>query len=355
MDDKYYLVAMNMIPGLGSLRVKNLMGKFGSPQEVFNASEKDLLRVSGIGKEIIARIKNFDFKTVEEEFSVCEKKGIKIICIEDEGYPPLLKEIPDPPLVLYVLGKIPACRFNFAIVGSRRASFYGISTAERFGFQLTSLGFCIISGLARGIDSSAHRGALKGGGKTIAVLGSGLLNVYPPENKSLAEEIIDRGAVISEFPLKTPPHRENFPRRNRIISGLSQGVLIVEAARRSGALITADLALEQGREVFAIPGKVNSPTSSGTNYLIKQGAKLVENVEDILEEFGIYAEAVAESELELSPEEKELISALKAGSMILDEIVIKTGMDLQRVNQYLISLQLKGVIYAGPGGVYRLK
>jgi len=355
MDDKYYLVAMNMIPGLGSLRVKNLMDKFGSPQEVFNASEKDLLRVSGIGKEIIARIKNFDFKTVEEEFSVCKKNGIKIICIEDEEYPPLLKEIPDPPLVLYVMGKIPTWRFNFAIVGSRRASFYGISTAERFAFQLASLGFCIISGLARGIDSSAHRGALKAGGKTIAILGSGLLNVYPPENKSLAEEIIDRGAVISEFPLKTPPHRENFPRRNRIISGLSQGVLVVEAARRSGALITADLALEQGREVFAIPGKVNSPTSSGTNYLIKQGAKLVDAVEDILEEFGIHKQTVDESNLDLSPYEKKIISVLRIKEMVVDEIIVKTGLNLQTVNQSLISLQLKGIIYAEPGGIYRFK
>jgi DNA processing protein len=355
MEDRDYLIAFNMISGLGSLKIKNILENFDSPQKVFQAGEEELLKLAGIGKELVARIKNFDFKILEQELSISKKHGIKIITVLDEEYPELLKEIPDPPVVLYIWGEIPVCEFSFAIVGSRRASFYGLSTAEKFAYQLACLGFCIISGLARGIDSSAHRGALKAGGKTVAVLGSGLLNIYPPENKDLAFQIMKTGAVISEFALNTPPYRENFPRRNRIISGLSRGVLVVEAAKRSGALITADLALEQGREVFAIPGKVDSPTSSGTHSLIKEGAKLVECVEDILEELGIYKETVAQTGLELSLEEKEIISALKNRDMILDEIMIKTGMDFQKVNQNLISLQLKGIISAEPGGIYRLR
>ncbi len=355
MTAKDYLIALNLIPGVGSLRVKKLIDHFGSPENVFNASEKDLISVCNIGKEIADRIRNFDFKILHKEVQLCKENNINIITIEDNNYPQLLMQLPDPPQVLYIWGKIPDDEFNLAIVGSRRASFYGLSTAEKFAFQLASLGFCIISGLARGIDSCAHQGALKAGGKTIAVLGSGLLNIYPPENKELAAKISENGAVISEFPLYTLPYRENFPRRNRIISGLSRGVLVVEAARRSGALITADLALEQGREVFAIPGKVDSPTSSGTNYLIKQGAKLVDTVEDILEEFGIYKQTVNESNLKLSSPEKKIVSVLKTKNMIIDEIVIKTGLDWQAVNQSLISLQLKGIIYAEPGGIYRLK
>lgn len=355
MTAKDYLIALNLIPGVGSLRIKKLIDYLGSPEDVFNASEKELASVCNIGKEIANRIRNFDFGILHKELQLCKENNINIITVEDNEYPQLLKQIPDPPQILYIWGKILPDEFNLAIVGSRRASFYGLSTAEKFAFQLASLGFCIVSGLARGIDSCAHQGALKAGGKTIAVLGSGLLNIYPPENRELATKIIENGAVISEFPLQTLPYRENFPRRNRIISGLSRGVLVVEAARRSGALITADLALEQGREVFAVPGRVNNPTSWGTNYLIKQGAKLVDAVEDILEEFGIYKQTVDESNLELSPYEKEIISVLKTKEMIIDEIIVKTGLDLQTVNQSLISLQLKGIIYAEPGGLYRLK
>lgn len=209
----------------------------------------------------------------------------RTLSLLDKDYPANLKYIYDPPSILYIKGNIlPEDTIAVAVVGSRRATYYGLKNAENLGFQLAAGGITIISGLARGVDSAAHRGALKARGRTIAVLGSGLNKIYPRENEELVEEIAQNGAVISEFALDTPPLRQNFPRRNRIISGLSLGVVVVEAAKRSGALITANFALEQGREVFALPGKIDSFTSKGTHDLIKQGAKLVESIEDIIEE-----------------------------------------------------------------------
>jgi len=210
---------------------------------------------------------------------------MKTLHLQDKDYPTNLKYIYQPPATIYLEGSIiPQDQIAIAIVGSRRATDYGLNNAERLGFELAARGIAVISGLARGVDSAAHRGALKAKGRTIAVLGSGLNRLYPPENKNLAREIARSGALISEFTPDTPPERQNFPRRNRIISGLSLGVVIVEAAKRSGALITAGFALEQGREVFALPGKIDSFTSGGTHDLIKQGAKLIESVEDIIEE-----------------------------------------------------------------------
>lgn len=357
MDNKFYLLALNMVKGLGPLRIKVLLEYFSSPSDIFEANRAQLMKVPGLGKEIIKRLKEFDFKLVEEEFKLCQENGIEICSIDDPSYPELLKQIPDPPPILYVKGEFNSGDLRFAIVGSRRASFYGISVAERFGYELASLGFCIVSGMARGVDSAAHRGALNAGGKTIAVLGSGLLNIYPPENKELAKEIASSGALISEFPLRTPPARENFPRRNRIISGLSCGVLVVEAGLRSGALITADLALEQGRDVFAIPGRLNSPTSVGTNKLIKQGAKLVQDIQDILEEYGINIERANEikSNLELDPRSKKIIDTLREEEADLDELVIKTGLGIQELNQLLLELEVKGIIKQHLPGKYCLR
>ena len=210
---------------------------------------------------------------------------MKALHLQDKDYPLNLRYIYQPPATIYLEGNLIAQdNIAIAIVGSRRATDYGLNNAERIGFELASRGITVVSGLARGIDSAAHRGALKAGGRTIAVLGSGLDVIYPPENKKLAQDIAQGGAVISEFIPDTPPHRENFPRRNRIISGLSLGVVVVEAAKRSGALITENFALEQGREVFALPGKVDSFTSGGVHDLIKEGAKLIESIEDIIEE-----------------------------------------------------------------------
>ncbi len=223
--------------------------------------------------------------------ALIKKLNLNVLTRQDDEYPQNLKNILYPPIVLYVKGRLkPQDCNSIAIVGSRLASFYGLSCAEKLAGELANYGLTVVSGMARGIDTASHRGALKQNGRTIAVIGSGFNRIYPPENKGLCEEIAGSGAVISEFPIDTPPEKENFPRRNRIISGLSLGVVVVEAARNSGALITADFALEQGREVFALPGKVDSSTSFGTNELIKQGAKLVSCVDDIIEEFALVQE-----------------------------------------------------------------
>jgi DNA processing protein len=269
--------------------------------------------------------------------------------------------------VLYVKGKLqPQDKYSIGIVGSRRASFYGLSSAERFASDLSALGYTVISGMARGIDTSSHKGALKAGGRTIAVMGSGFNQIYPSENKGLSEEIAQNGAVISEFPLDVLPLKQNFPRRNRVISGLSLGVLVVEAARNSGALITADFALEQGREVFALPGKVDSGTSFGTNGLIKQGAKLVSCVEDIIEELEapvkkkpegsvILDEQVNDLEDCLQPqknlagEEAALYNIISPQPLQLDEIVDKTKMDVTKIADLLLRLQMRRLIKELPG------
>ncbi len=292
MNDTERFLILNMVENLGSVRTQALLKHFGSLEEIFQAKERGLKEVKGIGEkiafEIIQSIRRIDLK---KELDLIKRYNIKIVSFLDKGYPKNLKNIYDPPIALYVLGDlVPQDDAAIAIVGSRLASFYGIQQAERLGFELASRGVTVVSGLARGIDSSAHRGALKAGGRTLAVLGSGLLNIYPKEHRGLAEEISENGAVISEFPMRTIPERGNFPKRNRIISGLSLGVVVVEAAQRSGALITSDIAMEEGREVFAVPGKVDSITSRGTNRLIKQGAKLVETANDILEELDFQIE-----------------------------------------------------------------
>src|SRR3989338_7782849 len=285
MTEQEAVIALNMISGIGSQRLKKLWEAFGAAPKVFLASEDKLKKIEGIGDKIAQEITAFRFENLKKELDLVKKLKVRIITLEDKEYPQNLKNIYDPPICLYLKGKLKEEDvLSLAIVGSRRASFYGASCAEKFAYELAGLGVTIISCLARGIDTQAHKGALKATGRTIAVLGSGLSCIYPPENKGLSEEIAERGALLSEFPLNTKPLAQNFPRRNRVISGLSQAVLVVEAARNSGALITADFALEQGRDVFAIPGKVDSATSLGTNRLIKQGAKLVDNVEDIIEE-----------------------------------------------------------------------
>lgn len=261
---------------------------FGSAQALEKPSAAVLGQVPGLcGKDIRAIVSVFDSGALEKELTLIEKNRIKVIDIFQTEYPALLKEIARPPLVLYVKGE-PAVlsQYALAVVGTRIPTTYGLKMAEDFGAQLAGLGIVVVSGLARGIDTAAHKGALQQG-KTVAVLGSGLLDVYPRENIKLAGEIVENGALISEFPLMTSPAKDNFPRRNRIVSGLCRGVLVVEAAQRSGALITAHLAAEQNREVFALPGKADSSLSRGTHQLIKEGAKLVECLDDILEELNI--------------------------------------------------------------------
>ncbi len=287
---------------------------------------------------------------------------IKIFSFTDKDYPTNLRYIYDPPPTLYIEGEIiPKDNIAIAIIGSRQGTYYGLRNAENLSFELATKGITIISGLARGVDSAAHRGALKAKGRTIAVLGSGLNVIYPPENKKLADKIAQSGAIVSEFPLDTPPHRQNFPRRNRIISGLSLGVVVVEAAKRSGALITANFALEQGREVFALPGKIDSFASGGTHNLIKQGAKLIESSEDIIEELeplisAYLKEAKRDSKTETEPnleeEEKQVYSCLSSEPIHIDEVIQKVTLSYGRLLTCLLKLEHKRLVKELPGKVF---
>jgi len=357
------LVSLNMFTDIGSIRLNKLLEYFGRPENILNASYEKLLAVSNIGPEIAKQICAFKKEDLDRELASSKELGLRIITLEDKDYPEILKKIPDPPIVLYIKGKITEeDRFSIAIVGSRRASIYGLTNAERFAFDLSKKGATIVSGMARGIDTYAHRGALKAGGRTIAVMGSGFKHIYPPENRGLAEKISSCGAAISEFPINTEPFRQNFPRRNRVISGLSLGVLVAEAARNSGALITADFALEQGRDVFALPGKVDSDNSLGTNGLIQQGAKLVSCVDDILEEYLYCINSSREQSLvkrkeDLSPdlcskEEGNVYNLVSQQSIQLDELIEKTNMDISKISGILLKLQMRKLIKQLPGKLF---
>lgn len=286
MTEKEALIILNALPDLGPVRIKDLMARFSSAVKTLEASANDLSAIPGIGRVIAGRILKWrEHFNLEKEYELMDKYGVAVVTVDEKGYPPLLREIYDPPAVLYIRGSISLDNENcIAIVGARRASYYGINTARRLARELCGRGFCIISGCARGIDTAAHEGAITAKGTTIAVFGCGIDRIYPPENGKLVEKIVSCGAVVTEFPLGTPPQRQNFPRRNRIISGLSRGVIVVEAGNRSGSLITARMAAEQGREVFSVPGRIDAMVSKGANILIKYGAKPVLSVEDVTEE-----------------------------------------------------------------------
>ncbi|MCX5706309.1 MAG: DNA-processing protein DprA [Candidatus Omnitrophica bacterium] len=355
MDRFEALVALNMAGGIGSIRLKNLLEYFKAPQDIFKAPLDKLTTFFGISENIALRINTFREEDLAKEFTLAKKYNLKISTFEDQDYPANLKNIPGLPLVLYIKGKLKEeDQFAIAIVGSRRASFYGLAQAEKFSQQLSRKGFTIISGMARGVDTYAHRGALKSQGRTIAVMGSGFNHIYPPENEKLAGTIAENGAVISEFPMNEEPLKENFPRRNRIISGLSLGVLVAEAAKNSGALITADFALEQGRDVFAIPGQVDSTNSFGTNELIKQGAKLVSSVDGILEEFILAPAASPKEETKKESslknmQENRLYGLISQEVIQLDDLAEKSGMAIPEISAILLKLQLNKLIRQLPG------
>jgi DNA processing protein len=349
------LVALNMVGGIGSNRLGKLVDYFGTPEKILSSSRRKLTEVYGIGEKIADSIVSLKKEEITKEFDLAEKQGVDIITIEDDKYPVNLKNIFDPPLVLYLKGKLkPEDSFAIGLVGSRRASFYGLSQAEGFSFNLAGYGFTIVSGLARGIDTYSHKGALKARGRTIAVIGSGFNYLYPAENRELAEEISKNGAIVSEFSLNTKPLPQNFPRRNRLISGMSLGVLVVEAAKNSGALITADFALEQGRDVFAIPGKIDSPTSFGTNELIKQGAKLTTSPLDIIEEFVAPApvekkEITEKQEVAVKGEEEKILDLISPQAIGLEDLVEMAGMDIPRISGVLLNLQIRKLVKQLPG------
>ncbi|NIS60030.1 MAG: DNA-protecting protein DprA [Proteobacteria bacterium] len=350
MDDRFYWLALNSLPGFGPVLIKALLDRFGDPRRVFEASRTESARVDGIGERLAGVIKETDVRgKVNRELELIEKFNVSIVTIRDQLYPNNLRQIYDSPPLLYVRGNLQS-RDDFAIsmVGSRLATDYGRTVTERIAGDLARHGVTMVSGMARGIDSAAHRGALSVGGRTIAVLGCGVDIVYPRENCHLFEEIITRGAVISEFPMSTPPEGANFPRRNRIISGLSLGVVIVQASSRSGSLITARLALEQNRDVFAVPGNIGMAVSQGTNRLIKQGAKLVESAEDVLEEvlprFRHQRSSSGDRDLSLEEEEERVFCVLQDEPIHIDSIIAQTRMGASRVFSTLLQLELKGLV-----------
>ncbi len=361
--------ALKSIPGIGNILFKRLIDKFSSPQKVFVASIQQLVQISGISESLALKIKSFKFKeAIRKEIDHVIEKGFHIVTFSDMNYPPLLRQIPDPPPFLYVSGELLQQSQNIAVVGSRNPTAYGISAATRLSGNLSILGFTIVSGMARGIDSAAHEGALLGKGKTIAVLGSGLDKIYPPENRKLFNQISENGAVISEFSIQSPPEAHHFPIRNRIISGMSLGTVVVEAAKKSGSLITARLAAEQNREVFAVPGSIHSFKSCGTNSLIKQGAKLVEHAQDIIEELspqiqenleGNSVNAYLDNQLKVLPElnsdEQIVMNHLEPYPIHVDELVRKTSMAPGKLLGILLKFELEGIAQQLPGKCFSLK
>lgn len=363
MTEREALLALSLIPGIGGVLLRNLLGSLGSAEAVLFAPLERLSQVEGVGQATASAIRSFPWReALEAECRLIEEEGIPYVLWGDPGYPEPLKTIPSPPPVLYLKGaweeRDPTA---IAIVGSRRATHYGRAVAEQLAYEMASRGLTIVSGMARGIDSAAHRGALAAGGRTVGILGSGLGVIYPPENKALAAKIAASGALLSEFPFKTPPHRENFPRRNRLISGLSLGVVIVEADLKSGALITADHALEQGREVFAIPGNITSKTSRGCHRLIKQGAKLVETWEDVWEELQPHlgplpGEGTQEALPLLAEEEERLYRLLqKEGPLHIDELIVRSGLAPSQVASRVLTLVMRGLVEELPGKVFGRK
>jgi len=372
-------LALKKVEGVGNLGFKTLVEAFGSPAEVFAAPYEALRCIPGIGEKTARQILSFrDWEACYAELRRVREQSISLVTFLDPDYPRRLLNIYDFPPLLYVKGVLSNDDIPVAVVGSRQASPYGRFTTERLCRELALKGITIVSGMARGIDSSAHSGALAGRGRTLAVLGSGLDVIYPPENEPLFRKIAAQGAVISEFPLGTPPNAAHFPARNRIISGISLGVVVVEAGIKSGSLITARIALEQGREVFAVPGAIDSSGSRGTHRLLKEGAKLVEGIEDILDEIlpqlqgpditppasrpstspdGDRA-ARAPGRLpatDLSETERRIVSALSPEPIEVNAIVRLTGLPVQEITTNLLQLEMKGLVHPLPGNRYRLE
>ncbi|HHU75287.1 MAG TPA: DNA-protecting protein DprA [Firmicutes bacterium] len=358
-ENKYYH-ALKLVPSLGPRRIKRLIDYFKTPQEAWKAPKEDLLRLDKFGVRLVDEfLRRRSMIDPDRAWEGILKKNIKVISWDEPGYPHLLKEIYDPPPLLYYQGDIGVLRDScLAIVGSRRHTAYGKEIAYKFAAKLADYGLTIVSGMARGIDTWAHRGSLEGGGRTAAVLGSGVDVCYPAENRDLKERISGNGIVISEFPPGTKPLPNHFPQRNRIISGLSLGTLVIEATSRSGSLITADFALEQGREVFAVPGGVGSPFSKGCHKLLKEGAKLAESVEDILEELliplrhGIELQETEQSSGGGHGGDGGLLDLIPYQPVLMEEIILQSNKNAAEVAVLLLELELSGKIKQLPGKYY---
>ncbi len=370
MDNREAYIVLNSLPEIGPLRVNQLLQCFGEPTAVLSARRDDLLRVSGIGVHAAATITSWrQHCDLKQELELCRRAGVTIVTREDPFYPPLLREIHDPPLCLYVRGcrEVLARKGSIAIVGSRRTTRYGVKMAETLASAASLAGWQVVSGLARGIDTVAHEATLRTKGCTVAVIGSGLGRIYPQENIDLARRISATGAVISEFPMHWAPAKRTFPMRNRLIAGMTRGTLVVEAGTRSGSLITAGQAADQNRLVFAVPGRVDSPQSRGCHDLVKQGAKLVETFQDVLDEFtmlpGFYknarsAEHSSETketekpianDLTLTTLETKLLDLIGTDELNIDELVVDAAEPASVVLRSLLQLEMRRLVRQLPG------
>lgn len=364
-NDLKYWIALTFIKEIGPVTAKRLLSVFRMPKKIFEAGLNELKDVDGINESKASYILNFNsWDKVEKELEDIKSHNVKIIKYTDEEYPENLRDIDDSPVILYSKGCfIKKDKYAVAIVGSRNMTPYGKKITETIASELSLCGITIISGMARGIDAVSHKSALNVNGRSIAVLGSGLDNPYPPDNIRLFDELSEKGCVISEFPMGTPPNKENFPRRNRLISGLSLGVLVVEATAKSGSLITANYALEQGREVFAVPGNITSANSEGTHELIKKGAKLVQKTEDILEDIAPHLRGLRDStnsfskknisidlnRLEINDEEKAICNILGSEPKHIDIISRELKMPAGKLLGILLNLEIKGIIKQSEG------
>lgn len=354
-------LALHLVPGLGNVAFRNLLKRFGTPMEILERDVAELMEVDGLRQETAQNIAHKVF-TIDpvKTFQEVERVGARILLYSDPLYPPLLKEIHDPPMILYVKGQdIPLNHSFVAVVGSRNPTSYGLKAAENLGQGLARRGLGVVSGMARGIDCAAHWGCLGGRGFTIAVMGTGIDRIYPESNEKLYHQIVEKGAVITEFPPNTPPEPKNFPIRNRIISGLGKGVAVVEATMKSGSLITASLALEQGREIFAVPGSIASFKSTGCHFLIKQGARLIENSDDILDELGLNYSHVPKTDTfketrhpPMEESERAVYDLIGDYPIHIDEIARQGNLAPGQVSGTLMKMELKGVIRQLPGKMF---
>ena len=360
MDTRHHWLSLAFTPGLGPATLRKLVERFGSAPQILAASRKALKECPFLRKESLAGLceqKMIAAAAADRELRLAEKTGATLLCWDDPLFPPLLKEINDPPPILYVKGSTQILSDpGIAMVGARAASSYGLQVAERLATELARHDLVITSGFALGIDTAAHRGALAAEGKTIAVMGCGLDIVYPSQNRKLHGQIADLGAIISETPLGTMPEGFRFPARNRIISGLSLGVVVIEAAHRSGTLITAHQALEQGRDVFAIPGRIDSPKREGCHRLIQEGAKLVHSAADILEELALACVSLPEARVQAPPlpeEEGRVFSLLEVYPKNIEEIIQAAQLPSHRISEILLHLELQGLVASLPGKQYQ--
>ena len=364
MDSREALIALNLIEHVGPVRVRLLLEHFGDAPKVLQASKSELLRVCNIGDETAGAIAAWE-KTVDlaGELKRVQEFGCHVLIQGDEDYPELLRQIYDPPIVLYVKGALTTKDKNaVAMVGSRMTTHYGIEAARKLAYQLAYVGVTVVNGGARGIDTASHQGALAAKGRTVCVLGTGINIVFPPENAELFERIAENGAVVTQFPFNRPADKQSFPIRNRIVAGMTLGTVLVEADMNSGALITANFATEYGRQVFAVPGRIDSPRSKGCHDLIKKGAKLCEGAEDILSEFEYLfpasnhppspGETGVLPALELSENERRVYDSLSHEESSIDEVIRRSGLPSSAVSVSLLGLEMKRVIKQLPGKLF---